>query len=128
MVQLPLGSFWFFFSRPVYVLQNCVARTSPPGVGEQQVFLIGAVFSQEKMRSSEAQERRLGKESVTELSAPRPPTTANAKRGSRRIADKRPISTVLLASLEVQEDQPVDLSRSLLMYYGDHASAHQMRP
>lgn len=44
----------------MYVLQNWVCSTSPPGVGEQQVFWIAVVFSHEKMEGCKAQEVILG--------------------------------------------------------------------
>lgn len=61
MVQLPLGNFCPCFSRPVQVFQNCVCKTSPPGVGEQQVFFMAVVFSHEKTEGSKTHAERLGK-------------------------------------------------------------------
>jgi len=61
MVQLPLGNFCPRFSRPVHVSQNWVCKTSPPGVGEQQVFFMAVVFSQEKKEGSETHAERSGK-------------------------------------------------------------------
>ena len=60
MVQLPIGSNCPFFSKPVYVLQICVCKTSPPGVGEQHVFSMTVVFSHENVDGWEEQLKRLG--------------------------------------------------------------------
>jgi hypothetical protein len=68
MVQLSLGSNCRSLSRPVYVLQNCVCKTRPPGVGVQQVFRIAVVFSHENSFTAFAPRHwvRLGKVLSTE--------------------------------------------------------------
>lgn len=80
MVQLPLGRSCPFLSRPVQVDQNWVCKTMspkvsgcdlfllrrmrnlprPPGVGEQQVFWMAVVFSQEYDRGSARHACKLG--------------------------------------------------------------------
>jgi len=72
----------------VYVDQNCVVRTRPPGVGEQHVFWIAVVFSHEKNCGWDAHARKSGKVSGMPLCTTKPPetTTGTKTKDARRAA------------------------------------------
>jgi len=81
----------------VYVDQNCVVRTRPPGVGEQQVFWIAVVFSHEKNCGWDAHARKSGKVSGMPPWTTNPPETTMGT----RTKDARRVAAIMVESTTV---------------------------